>query len=404
MTNTEKQADNSRHPSRNWLKGLLGPNGQCYLVGGAVRDELLNLPVMDSDWVLVGVSKQDMRRLGFKEVGQDFGVFLHPETGEEYALARTERKIGPGYCGFEVEANENVSLEKDLLRRDLTINAIAKDENGVIIDPLGGCAHIKQRLLHHVSPAFTEDPLRLLRVARFYARFYNLDFKVADETLLLLKNMVDEGEVDTLVPERIWKECVSAMKSSHPSQFFILLKSIGAMPVVFPELMFVFDNNNYILKLMDQFASQNYDPQMVFSCLWFSEQADKEGLDAICKRLNLPKSYQKIMSYCFISRVLFNSDWQVDNIAFVLDTLGLWGHKDKINIWLGLMDKLSRSGINDYIPKKVEWLEKLIKHVVLPFNPKEYLKLKPANIAVGEYLKAKRFDVIEAYFKQNSLQ
>jgi tRNA nucleotidyltransferase (CCA-adding enzyme) len=176
---------------------------QAYVVGGAVRDELLGLTVKDRDWVVVGATPQEMLARGFQQVGRDFPVFLHPQSHEEYALARTERKTAPGYTGFVVHAAPEVSLEDDLMRRDLTINAIAKDENGALIDPHGGRADLVARVMRHVSPAFAEDPVRILRVARFAARF--ADFSIAPETMELMCNMVAAGEVDALVPERVWQ-------------------------------------------------------------------------------------------------------------------------------------------------------------------------------------------------------
>ena len=209
---------------------------RTYLVGGAVRDKWLGRPVVDHDHVVVGAQLDDMLALGYKPVGKDFPVFLHPQTGEEYALARTERKTGHGYRGFAFQADPNVTLEQDLARRDLTINAIAEDEQGNLIDPYGGVRDLEQRLLRHVSPAFVEDPVRLLRVARFAARFAPLGFTLAEETLLLLQQMVRDGEVDHLVPERVWAETRKALGEAQPSAFLRVLRDAGALAVLFPEL------------------------------------------------------------------------------------------------------------------------------------------------------------------------
>lgn len=209
---------------------------RTYLVGGAVRDKLLERPVIDHDHVVVGARPEDMLALGYKPVGKDFPVFLHPTTGEEYALARTERKTGRGYHGFAFHADPDITLEEDLARRDLTINAIAEDEHGQLVDPYGGARDLEQRLLRHVSPAFVEDPVRLLRVARFAARFAPLGFKVADETMALLRQMVRDGEVDHLIPERVWAETRKALGEPQPSAFLRVLRDSGALAVLFPEV------------------------------------------------------------------------------------------------------------------------------------------------------------------------
>ncbi|WP_449426764.1 multifunctional CCA addition/repair protein [Rhodanobacter umsongensis] len=207
-----------------------------YLVGGAVRDTLLGRPVVDHDHVVVGALPEDLLALGYKPVGKDFPVFLHPKTGEEYALARTERKTGRGYHGFVFQADASVTLEQDLARRDLTINAIAQDERGALTDPYHGVRDIEARVLRHVSPAFVEDPVRVLRVARFAARFAPLGFTVAGETMALMRQMVDDGEVDHLVPERVWAETRKALGEPQPSAFLRVLRECGALAVLFPEI------------------------------------------------------------------------------------------------------------------------------------------------------------------------
>ena len=210
---------------------------KIYLVGGAVRDALLGQPAGDRDWVVVGSDQAQMEALGYRAVGRDFPVFLHPETGEEYALARTERKSGRGYRGFVVDADPSVTLEQDLLRRDFTINAIAQDpDSGELIDPYGGAADLQQRVLRHVGPAFIEDPLRVLRAARFMARFAPLGFSVATETLQLMREVAASGELDALVPERVWQELRRALASRHPSAFLRTLHQAHALKAVLPEL------------------------------------------------------------------------------------------------------------------------------------------------------------------------
>ncbi|HSO07835.1 MAG TPA: multifunctional CCA addition/repair protein [Pelomicrobium sp.] len=206
---------------------------KVYRVGGSVRDELLGLPVKDHDYVVVGSTPEEMEALGFKPVGKDFPVFLHPETKEEYALARTERKVARGYKGFEVYASKEVTLQEDLVRRDLTINAIAQDEDGNVIDPFGGVEDLERGILRHVGPAFVEDPVRILRVARFAARF---GFQVAPETLELMREMVHTGEVEHLVAERVWQELSRGLMEEKPSRMFFVLRECGALNRVLPEI------------------------------------------------------------------------------------------------------------------------------------------------------------------------
>ncbi len=209
---------------------------QVYLVGGAVRDRLLGRPIVERDWVVVGATPAELERAGYIPVGRDFPVFLHPQTKEEHALARLERKVGPGYRGFTTEYSPDVTLEDDLRRRDLTVNAIAEDASGNIIDPHGGVKDLDARLLRHVSDAFIEDPVRILRVARFAARYAPLGFRVADETMALMRRMVADGEADALVAERVWAETEKALGEPRPDVYVSVLRDCGALKVVFPEI------------------------------------------------------------------------------------------------------------------------------------------------------------------------
>ena len=250
-----------------------------YLVGGAVRDRLLGLPVKERDWVVVGSTPEDMRKRGFRPVGKDFPVFLHPQTNEEYALARTERKTAPGYHGFAFHAAPDVTLEDDLRRRDLTVNAIAEDADGALVDPYGGQADLERRLLRHVSPAFAEDPVRILRVARFAARLTPLGFSVADETLALMRSMVEAGEVDALVPERVWQELVRALAAPAPRAFFETLRACGALARLIPELDRLWgvpqvakyhpeiDTGDHVMRVLDQAAQLSPEPSVRFAAL-----------------------------------------------------------------------------------------------------------------------------------------
>ncbi|MDH4274841.1 MAG: multifunctional CCA addition/repair protein [Gammaproteobacteria bacterium] len=291
-----------------------------YLVGGAVRDRLLGRPVGERDWVVVGARAEDLVNQGFKPVGKDFPVFLHPQTHEEYALARTERKTAPGYKGFLVHASPDVSLQEDLLRRDLTINAIAETPEGEIIDPLNGQADLAARCLRHVSPAFVEDPVRILRVARFAARFAPLGFHVAPETMALMQSMVASGEVDALVAERVWAETFKALQESTPSHFFSVLRACGALARLFPEIDALFgvpqppqyhpevDTGVHTLLVLDQAAQRSDDSMVRFAALLHDlgkattppehwpkhhghEQRTAPLVRRLCKRLRVPNQY-----------------------------------------------------------------------------------------------------------------
>lgn len=250
---------------------------QVFAVGGAVRDELLGLPVQDRDYVVVGSSPAEMLTQGFRPVGKDFPVFLHPQTHEEYALARTERKTGHGYKGFAFRAAPDVTLEEDLARRDLTINAIARAADGSLIDPYRGVADIKARMLRHVSPAFSEDPVRILRVARFAARF--TDFSIAPETLALMQHMVANGEVDHLVAERVWQELAKGLMEAQPSRMFEVLRACGALHCLLPEVDRLFgvpqradyhpevDTGTHVMMAIDQAAQRSYALPVRFAAL-----------------------------------------------------------------------------------------------------------------------------------------
>ncbi|MGH8292158.1 MAG: multifunctional CCA addition/repair protein [Gammaproteobacteria bacterium] len=296
---------------------------QIYLVGGAVRDKLLGLPVQERDWVVVGATPDEMLALGYRPVGKDFPVFLHPETHEEYALARTERKTGRGYHGFEFHSAPQVTLEDDLKRRDLTINALAEDGQGKLIDPYAGRRDLDARMLRHVSPAFAEDPVRVLRVARFAARFAPLDFRLAPETLALLREMTGNGEVDTLVAERVWQETVKALGADKPSVFFQTLRECGALARVFPELDRLFgvpqpaehhpeiDTGVHVMLVLDQAARLSPDPAPRFAALvhdlgkgttpanklphhYGHEERGAELVDVLCERLRVPREFREL--------------------------------------------------------------------------------------------------------------
>ncbi len=296
---------------------------ETYLVGGAVRDRLLELPVRDKDWVVVGSNAIEMKERGFLQVGKDFPVFLHPQTKQEYALARTERKVGAGYLGFDFDASESVTLEQDLMRRDLTINAIAQSDSGEIIDPYNGRQDLEDRILRHVSPAFSEDPLRVLRVAKFAARFAALGFAVAPETNRLMRDIVDSGELEALVRERVWQETEQAMGSAAPDVFIRVLRDCGALESLLPEVDRLFgvpqpvkhhpevDTGIHILLSLQQAAKLSDDPVVRYATLvhdvgkGVTDKAEwprhfdheKLGLPlqaAITERLHVPNEFSRL--------------------------------------------------------------------------------------------------------------
>ena len=282
---------------------------ETYLVGGAVRDELLGLPVKERDWVVVGATPEQMRALGFRQVGRDFPVFLHPETGEEYALARTERKSGHGYTGFTVHASPDVTLEQDLARRDLTINAMAMTPDGELIDPFNGREDLENGLLRHVSPAFVEDPVRILRVARFAARFAKWGFHVAHATHALMRRMVADGEVDYLVPERVWAELEKALATDSPEVFFQVLHGCGALAVLFPEIEreYAGEKGGHgdkplppPLAALREAAAYSEDTRVRFAVLLraLGQDLDREQrlrqAEGLCRRLKVPNDYRQL--------------------------------------------------------------------------------------------------------------
>ncbi|MEM7083841.1 MAG: multifunctional CCA addition/repair protein [Pseudomonadota bacterium] len=294
-----------------------------YLVGGAVRDRLLGIEVVDRDWVVVGATAAELAALGYKSVGKDFPVFLHPDNHEEYALARTERKTGPGYAGFEFDASASVTLEDDLSRRDLTINAIAQTADGALIDPYNGQHDLDAGLLRHVSPAFSEDPVRILRVARFAARYHARGFTVHDSTLALMSEMVRNGEVNHLVPERVWSETQRALAGPTPSVYFDVLRRCNALAVLFPELDALYgvpqpprwhpeiDTGVHTMMVIDQAAQLSDNPEVRFAALVHDlgkattpadilpshhghEQRSVDLLKTLCARLTVPKRYRDL--------------------------------------------------------------------------------------------------------------
>src|SRR5688572_18587847 len=296
---------------------------RVYEVGGAVRDALLGLPVVERDWVVVGASADELTARGFRRVGKDFPVFLHPRTGEEYALARTERKTAPGYTGFAFDAAPTVTLEQDLQRRDLTVNAIARTETGEIVDPWSGRADLEARVLRHVSPAFREDPLRVLRVARFAARFAPLGFTIADATMELMREIVAAGEMEALRPERVWQETVKALATERPDVYIETLRSAQALQRIFPEVDALFgipqpaqwhpeiDTGVHTLMALQMAARLSQSETVRFAVLVHDlgkattpkdllprhhghEQRSEELIERLCARLPVPNRFRDL--------------------------------------------------------------------------------------------------------------
>ncbi|PKG58067.1 multifunctional CCA addition/repair protein [Shewanella sp. Choline-02u-19] len=334
---------------------------KIYLVGGAVRDNLLNLPIKDRDYMVVGATPEQMLALGYKQVGKDFPVFLHPSTQQEYALARTERKTAAGYGGFSVDAAPNVTLEQDLLRRDLTINAIAQDSDGNQYDPYLGIADLNARILRHVSDAFVEDPLRVLRVARFAARFHALGFTIAAETLELMRKISQSGELEALTPERVYIELDKALSSNAPQVFFSVLKDCGALSILFPEIDALFgvpqpeqwhpeiDTGIHTLMVLEQAAKLSNDNAVRFAALLHDlgkALSPKESLPkhyghgqkglplikALCHRYRVPNEYRDLALLVSDQHQNIHNamDLRADTIVKLFDKADFWRKPQRI--------------------------------------------------------------------------
>lgn len=353
---------------------------QTYLVGGAVRDKLLNIPNYDNDWVVVGSTADKMLSLGFQPVGKDFPVFLHPKTKEEYALARTERKSGHGYTGFQCHFSPEVSIEEDLIRRDLTINAIAQDKSGALIDPYDGQTDIKNRLLRHVSEAFVEDPLRVLRVARFAAKLAPLGFTIAPETIQLMSKMVNSGELAHLTPERVWQEWHKSLITKRPDVFLSVLRQCGALKVIVPEIDRLFgvpqpekwhpeiDTGIHTLMVAKQaalisdssivrFAAQVHDlgkgvtPKSEWPSHKMHTHTGLAIIKAVCERIRVPNEYKEIaLAVCAQhSNVHRAAELRPATFLKILNNLDVWRKPEKLDLVLltCMADHQGRKGHED---------------------------------------------------------
>ncbi len=398
---------------------------QTYLVGGAVRDKLLELPVKDRDWVVVGATPDEMLAQGYKPVGKDFPVFLHPDTREEYALARTERKSGKGYKGFSFHTATDVTLEEDLKRRDLTINAIAEDEDGNLIDPFNGAADINSKMLRHVSPAFNEDPLRVLRVARFAA---TLGFKIAPETMALLTQMTDSGELETLVAERVWTETEKALSGNYPARFILVLRACNALAVMFPELERLFgvpqpanyhpeiDSGLHTIMSLNQATRLTENPVIRFAVLvhdlgkgttpeseWPSHRGH-EGrgvklVNNICDRYRIPNKYRELA--CLVSKHHLDchriQDMRPDTVLKKLEQLDAFRRPERFRDFLIACeaDARGRAGLEDSDYPQARFLNKALEEA----NNIDSKSLQAEGFegkALGREITKRRIDAIKA--------
>lgn len=332
---------------------------EIYLVGGAVRDKLLGIPVKEQDWVVVGATPQEMLKHGFRKVGRDFPVFLHPKTHEEYALARTERKTGKGYTEFICYADPSVTLADDLKRRDLTINAIAQTPTGKIIDPYGGCKDLEQHILRHVSPAFAEDPVRILRVARFAARFGN--FKVHQETNKLMHTMLSKGEVDALIPERVWQELEQALTEQYPEKFFIVLKNCRVLQKLFPKIALHF---TAIKKALIHVVKLSKDPIVRFAAITCNLNKE-EDLKYLGEKYRLPKAYKELcLLVAKLKNELENLSKDADGMVTLLEQTDAYRRPERLQRLLLACEANNKSSAE--ISHKLQRTYHLTKKVRLP--------------------------------------
>jgi tRNA nucleotidyltransferase (CCA-adding enzyme) len=401
---------------------------KTYLVGGAVRDRLLGLAVQERDWVVVGATPAELAALGFRSVGKDFPVFLHPDTKEEHALARTERKTAKGYHGFEFHTEPGVTLEDDLKRRDLTINAIAEDEQGKLVDPYGGGADLKAKLLRHVSPAFSEDPVRVLRAARFAARFAPLGFRVAPETLALMRGMVESGEVDALVPERVWQETLKALNCEKPSLYFEVLRECGALQKVFPELARLWgvpqpakwhpeiDTGVHVMMVLDQAARLSKEPVVRFAALthdlgkgttpkdilphhYGHEERSVKLVEALCERLKTPKEFKELAVIVAKQHGLVHKAEEIrsDTLLKLLESVDAFRRPERFELFLTACeaDHRGRTGLEDTPFPQADYIRRAFAAArAVTTESLDTANLKGAEI--GEALKKKRLDAVRA--------
>ena len=399
-----------------------------YLVGGAVRDKLLGLTPRERDWVVVGSTPEKMLNLDYRQVGKDFPVFLHPETHEEYALARTERKTAPGYYGFDVHAAPDVTLEEDLLRRDLTVNAIAESADGELIDPFNGQQDIQHKILRHVSPAFSEDPVRILRVARFAARFAHLGFTVAPETNALMQSMVKAGEVDALVPERVWAETNKALGEQTPSRFFEVLRECNALVKLFPEIDRLFgvpqpkqhhpeiDTGVHTMMVLEQAAKLSTDTEVRFAALLHDlgkgttpesewpkhighEQRGVPLVNELCMRYRVPNNYRELAELVAQYHLHYFriGEMRPDTIVKTLQNLDAFRRPERFEQFLIACeaDSRGRKGFEDIQPEQTEMFRAAYQ-AAAAIDTNELIEQGLKGAEIGKQLQALRIKAIAA--------
>jgi tRNA nucleotidyltransferase (CCA-adding enzyme) len=312
---------------------------KTYLVGGAVRDKLLGLAIKEKDYVVVHGTVEGMLALGFRQVGKEFPVFLHPKTGEEYALARMERKVNPGYQGFTFDTSKSVSLEDDLIRRDLTINAMAESEEGDLIDPYGGQKDLKNKILRHVSPAFSEDPVRILRVGRFIARYAQYGFTIAPETILLMKNMVQAGEVNALVAERVWKELERALGEKNPEKFFETLNECDALPILFPEI----EMDSVGMKTLVAAGKVSDKSVVRFAALLYALPEAKQRIADLCDRYRVPNSFRELatLSASYHAKALRGKELNAEALLKLFNGLDVYRREPRFLDFLAVCEAVA---------------------------------------------------------------
>src|SRR5487761_2272480 len=400
---------------------------QVYLVGGAVRDALLGLPERERDWVVVGGSREELLRLGYREVGRDFPVFLHPETHEEYALARLERKVAPGYHGFEFRFDPGVSLEEDLLRRDLTINAIARAADGTLIDPYGGRRDLEARMLRHISESFVEDPVRVLRVARFAARFAPLGFRVAEETIALMRRMTDSGELTALVPERVWQETERALGESRPDVYFETLRECGALQVIFPELAALYgvpqpprwhpevDTGVHVMLALRYAADTGASVTVRFAVLmhdlgkaltapqrWPSHHGHEEAgvpvIEALCARLKAPNGFRDLAVLTARHHAVVHraAELRPATVLKLLEATDAFRRPERFEEVLAACeaDARGRTGLEEKPSPQREYLRR-VRAAAAAASLDESERAGLAGPAIGEKIREKRLDAIK---------
>jgi tRNA nucleotidyltransferase (CCA-adding enzyme) len=399
---------------------------KTYLVGGAVRDKLLKYPFNERDWVITGASVKDMLELGYQQVGKDFPVFLHPKTKEEHALARIERKSGHGYAGFEVDARPEVTLEEDLSRRDLTINAIAEDTEGNIIDPFNGVSDIKHKILRHVSNAFVEDPVRVLRLARFAARYHHLGFTIADDTSNLMTTITRDGELEHLVAERVWKEMERALGEKNPEVFFKVLRDVGALKVLLPEIDILFgipnpeqwhpeiDTGLHTMMVLEQAVKLSKLPLVRFSALchdlgkgvtpkehWPKHRGhEKTGIKVIntlCERLKIPKEFRELA--CLGSEYHLHAhkvlELKPNTLLNMMEAFDVYRRPERFTYFLDISeaDARGRTGFEDKDYPQRNYLEKAVQ-VVLSISNKSLDDPSLSGKAIGDALRKARLQAL----------